>query len=1190
MHACGDKGTRDATFPSLASELQNNNREHNRNCNGSTSHPLVCSASSDSPPSSPLFEDQQSEPVTDEPAVTMPPSMNIPLGRKDLNHPKQILPYRTLKPPTEVPPPQPPVSSQSVTLLPPQMPQRPTRSGPGRPFVSPPKSPPPSCLIRPPVSPLLSPPTPHLTDADLKKWSLGRWEEQDERGSSPDSCRHRRPPSAHSGSPATTRSLHFPKQQEELKSEHEKRQTKIQTERQMLEDTRAFSEESDSCGFLEVPYAPLLTESDPGSECDDEGRGRERKRSSCQQSVSALIDSAVCRYVDTLSDSSPSVSPVLLSRIPETVLRRRLVVHPGEQEQIQAKQGGSEKETKRSDSPVCVSGKTSQMDTKMNTSSSSSAVYRPNPPTSPKVSFYREGSREERRKDTRRAEHTPSPSQPSSSSTCPPFSFQKWTQKAAEDFTQVLHSFDIPFRSSTPFFNNRQEQPTRASQKNNKAGALQAASPICHPPKALTPLRGPMQTASHPSSPSVPPSLPSVSVIEDTAQEKPFPLPQRADTRQPACGHRGVCKETATQVPRDRNEASTAVHSNSSSSRNRNNNTVPAFSQRNEKGETALPLVISLPIAPRALLPSPPLCNAVPPFDPPSDSGPAGARLVSESSCQQEKWGARLSALFPEPRRTNKRTEEEHNNHPHQRHLRDDAEEKEEEEEEGKTTASPKAASPVEKGFSREEIERWGAVRCVFCRVAVKPSEVDSHIDSCAGPQNDSGEEAKEEPEGNEMDMEEEGGSVYVDSSLSLSEYEHSREKVRGRAGAEALLAQDRGVGVAAALYQDKWVQETAGQTRKQRLLSAKQRSLGSVGPCPAGHSFSPSFSSAAANHWWLRGVFGFLVSSPWLHEWQAFVFVGGMGMGMGGKGEGDTRRNWGIGDKEGKMRRPPTFEVPQHVNPKKEQTGCKSESSAPEKCEDSTPSSFSVGGKEKDEAELSAACRLGGVGPRMLFRTEDRPPGPMRNSDLLDRHGRLRSNLREGLEGDFVVLPWSLWDFFSRRYGGGPCLIRFNADGRTPKVEDPECEFVGTWKECHPYTGEGRLWDPKSSLGFEGEIKNGYLWSCRGNGLLPSGDAFEGEVRNGLPQGTGRLTRPDGSALIGHFFDGKLDGWGVAVSACGEVREGALGVVDSMDGGGVRVDAIVCCLVNGIRGSSMAFDKPTVYVCLCFLPTVPSI
>ena len=46
----------------------------------------------------------------------------------------------------------------------------------------------------------------------------------------------------------------------------------------------------------------------------------------------------------------------------------------------------------------------------------------------------------------------------------------------------------------------------------------------------------------------------------------------------------------------------------------------------------------------------------------------------------------------------------------------------------------------------------------------------------------------------------------------------------------------------------------------------------------------------------------------------------------------------------------------------------------------------------------------------------------------------------------------------------------------------------------------------------------------------LPDGARFEGEVKNGMPNGRGRFTLPDGGVLKGKFKDALLHGLGVNV------------------------------------------------------------
>jgi len=178
------------------------------------------------------------------------------------------------------------------------------------------------------------------------------------------------------------------------------------------------------------------------------------------------------------------------------------------------------------------------------------------------------------------------------------------------------------------------------------------------------------------------------------------------------------------------------------------------------------------------------------------------------------------------------------------------------------------------------------------------------------------------------------------------------------------------------------------------------------------------------------------------------------------------------------------------------------------------------------------------GVG-RPSSLTRDRPPPPINNMDLFHLDGSLRGDLKEGMQYDYHILEQPMWDFFFQVYGGGPPILRYNADGMTPSLADQPAEFQGDWRDLRPDTGHGRVFDRNSGFGFEGEIRDGFLWDCSGKGLLRNGSHFKGRVANGLPDGVGREVRPDGRVLEGTFKRGKLNGPGRVADPHGRIEEG---------------------------------------------------
>eukprot|EP00930_Biecheleria_cincta_P058429 TRINITY_DN44267_c0_g1_i1.p1 TRINITY_DN44267_c0_g1~~TRINITY_DN44267_c0_g1_i1.p1 ORF type:complete len:335 (-),score=76.38 TRINITY_DN44267_c0_g1_i1:38-1042(-) len=178
------------------------------------------------------------------------------------------------------------------------------------------------------------------------------------------------------------------------------------------------------------------------------------------------------------------------------------------------------------------------------------------------------------------------------------------------------------------------------------------------------------------------------------------------------------------------------------------------------------------------------------------------------------------------------------------------------------------------------------------------------------------------------------------------------------------------------------------------------------------------------------------------------------------------------------------------------------------------------------------------GVG-RPTAETEDRPPAPIVNNDLFKIDGTLRSGLQEGIKCDYQILEQPMWDLFFQVYGGGPSILRYNASGILPALSDTPVTFKGKWRDLRPDTGHGKAFDPYNGFGFDGEIKDGFLWNCQGKGLLANGSHYEGQVEDGLPENTGREVRADGTVLEGNFRRGTLHGFGRVIDSHGDIQEG---------------------------------------------------
>lgn len=179
------------------------------------------------------------------------------------------------------------------------------------------------------------------------------------------------------------------------------------------------------------------------------------------------------------------------------------------------------------------------------------------------------------------------------------------------------------------------------------------------------------------------------------------------------------------------------------------------------------------------------------------------------------------------------------------------------------------------------------------------------------------------------------------------------------------------------------------------------------------------------------------------------------------------------------------------------------------------------------------------GVG-KPLAETLDRPPPPINNNDLFALDGSLRVDLLEGIQKDYVVLEQPVWEFYVQVYSGGPAILRYNpSSGVTPSLSDAVATFDGDWKDLRPDTGRGHIFDAYSGHGFNGEIRDGFLWSGTGKGLLRNGSHYEGQLVRGLPDGGGREVRPDGTALDGKFSQGRLHGMGRQTDPQGNTMEG---------------------------------------------------
>ena len=104
--------------------------------------------------------------------------------------------------------------------------------------------------------------------------------------------------------------------------------------------------------------------------------------------------------------------------------------------------------------------------------------------------------------------------------------------------------------------------------------------------------------------------------------------------------------------------------------------------------------------------------------------------------------------------------------------------------------------------------------------------------------------------------------------------------------------------------------------------------------------------------------------------------------------------------------------------------------------------------------------------------------------------------------------------------------------------------EWILRWGELYEvWTKKGgfyiTIWEEKTKLNekdskkYEGEIKNG-VPNGQGKTTYPDGRKYEGEWKNGEPNGQGTFTKPDGGKYVGEFKDGKWNGQGTYTSPDG--------------------------------------------------------
>jgi len=131
--------------------------------------------------------------------------------------------------------------------------------------------------------------------------------------------------------------------------------------------------------------------------------------------------------------------------------------------------------------------------------------------------------------------------------------------------------------------------------------------------------------------------------------------------------------------------------------------------------------------------------------------------------------------------------------------------------------------------------------------------------------------------------------------------------------------------------------------------------------------------------------------------------------------------------------------------------------------------------------------------------------------------------------------------------------------------------DYVGEMKDGRP-DGMGRI-TLRSGLSYEGEWKDG-LMEGRGHLRLPNGDDYEGDFVADRPHGNGRYTAADGTTFDGPFRNGQREGTGVLTLADGAayhsrwengrevtrtlVMQGGAPASVGIGGGGVAVNLFV--------------------------------
>jgi len=141
-------------------------------------------------------------------------------------------------------------------------------------------------------------------------------------------------------------------------------------------------------------------------------------------------------------------------------------------------------------------------------------------------------------------------------------------------------------------------------------------------------------------------------------------------------------------------------------------------------------------------------------------------------------------------------------------------------------------------------------------------------------------------------------------------------------------------------------------------------------------------------------------------------------------------------------------------------------------------------------------------------------------------------------------------------------CLLASSVSAGADDKASPEAGWIKDTKGCkvanpNPKPGETVAWSgpcpngiadgtgvllfsmgSKESSRYEGDLKQGVI-SGRGKLSTPDGATYDGDWVDGKPDGYGKYNAPDGSSFVGGWTAGKQDGPGTYRDSAGEVLSG---------------------------------------------------